>query len=92
MKSRVLPQIIADVCQLQLETLAAPAADVTSLGVAAAAAAAAGVFESFSEALDHIRTEAVIAPAEQRAEYLRGYQAYLQLYPHLKQTLHLLAQ
>lgn len=55
-------------------------------------AAAAGVFESFSEALDHIRTDAVIAPAEQRAEYLRGYQAYLQLYPHLKQTLHLLAQ
>ena len=45
-----------------------------------------------TEALDHIRTDAVIAPAEQRAEYLRGYQAYLQLYPHLKQTLHLLAQ
>ena len=92
MKSPVLPQIIADVCQLRLETLTAPAADVTSLGVAAAAAAAVGVFGSFSEALSYIRTEAAIAPAGQRAEYLRGYQAYLQIYPNLKQTMYLLAQ
>lgn len=92
MKSPVLPQIIADVCQLRLQTLSVPAADATSLGVAAAAGAAVGVFRDFTEALAHIRVQNAIAPAPPNPNYMRNFQAYLQLYPTLRDTMHLLSQ
>lgn len=92
MASSVWPQIIADVTGLRLQTLSVPAADATSLGVAAVAGAAVGVFPSIQAALAHVQVRRTLEPQPGDLRYERNYQAYLQLYPRLREVMHLLAQ
>ncbi len=92
MASPVWPQIIADITGLRLQTLSVPAADATSLGVAAVAGAAVGIFPSIEAALAHVQVQQTLEPQPREPRYERNYQAYLQLYPRLKEVMHLLAQ
>ncbi len=92
MKSPLLPEIITDVCGLRLQKLTVPAADATSLGVAAIAGLAAGIFKDMQEALAHIRVKSILEPAEPNSRYSQNYQAYQQLYPQLNETMHLLGR
>lgn len=92
MKSSQLPRIISDVTGLQLQSLSVPAEDATSLGVAAVAGVAGGVFKNMKEAVSHIHVQTTMEPGEMDPGYLRNYDAYVRLYPSLKETMHLLSK
>lgn len=88
LKMQNLPQIIADVTGLSIQTLSIPHADATSLGVASVAGAAVGVYSSIDEALAYIKVKDTIAPHAPDRRYEQMYQIYLQLYPNMQQTMH----
>lgn len=90
--SKFWRQMLCDICRVDLETLNVPAADATSLGVAAAAAVAVGMFRDMREATCHIRADGLCRPQKPDPRYARNYQVYCQLYPALKQAMHHLAQ
>ena len=92
MKSTLWSQIIADVTRLELQTIPAPAEDATSLGIAAVAGSAVGIFESIDQALAGFRPSGAIPPGVENAKYEHMYQAYTRLYPALRETMHFLRQ
>lgn len=92
MKSTLWSQIIADVTRLELQTIPAPAEDATSLGIAAVAGSAVGIFESIDQALARFRPSGAIHPGVENAKYEHMYQAYTRLYPALRETMHFLRQ
>ena len=78
-------QIIADVCDIELETLNTNASNVTSMGVAFAACVGTGVYDSLDEAAKTLRRGRIIYPsAAPREVYTKQYHKYLALYPHVK--------
>ena len=82
----------ADVTRLELQTIPAPAEDATSLGIAAVAGSAVGIFESIDQALARFRPSGAIPPGVENAKYEHMYQAYTRLYPALRETMHFLRQ
>ena len=88
MSSPVWPGIIAEVTGLTLKRLSVDDADATSLGIAAAAGTAVGMFESIEAALSDIRAEQTFEGSVPGAAYARNYRRYLQIYPALKDAMH----
>lgn len=92
MKSVLWRQILADITRLELQTISGPAENATSLGVAAVAGSAVGVFESIDQALSTFTTNGAIMPNPVNEKYEHMYSAYTRLYPSLRETMHFLKQ
>ncbi len=88
--SELWKQILSDVLQVKVASLNASAEDSTSLGVAAAAGTAVGIFPSLSEATKSIRISEVTNPSPDREIYKKYYAIYKKLYPDLKEEMHAL--
>lgn len=91
-KSALWLQILSNITQLRLQTLPMPAEDVTSLGVAAAAGTAVGVYHDLDEALRAFAAKDEIIPNEPDGRYEHMYAAYARLYPALRETMRFLRQ
>lgn len=84
-------EIIADVCQIDIQILNVDAANATSLGVAAAAGVGIGVFKDLDHAIKHIQVKQTYKPQERIDAYLRNEKVYKTLYPALKEQMHRLS-
>lgn len=91
-KSKLWKQILADITRLELQMISVPAENATSLGVAAVAGSAVGMFDSITQALRTFTTAHSIKPNAVNEKYEHMYLAYQQLYPALKETMHFLKQ
>ena len=88
-KSRLWKQIIADICSVNLHDLSIFSDSATSLGAAAAAGVAVGIFSDIAEAASKISlTGAVIPNAEAQELYALTKKRYAMLYPSLKEAFH----
>ncbi len=84
-QSAAWQQILADVCNLKVQTLTTRSADATSVGAALAAGVGVGLFEDLAEATETIAVVEERAPrAETVRTYKRLFQVYMDLYPALK--------
>ena len=88
-KSKLWKQILADVCNVTLHDVSTFSDSATSLGAAAAAGVAIGLFGNLPEACSHIRMSGDIEPdlAVQKA-YALTKKRYAMLYPSLKEAFH----
>ena len=86
--SALWKQIMADVWKVPVAALNASANDSTSLGVAAAAGAAAGLFKDLREATEYIRVKDVTEPSPSQAEYDKYFEVYQKLYEDTKSEMH----
>ena len=88
-KSKLWKQILADVCNVTLHDVSTFSDSATSLGAAAAAGVAIGLFGNLPEACSHIRMSGDIEPdlAVQEA-YALTKKRYAMLYPSLKEAFH----
>ncbi len=90
-KSKLWKQILADVCGVTLHDVSTFSDSATSLGAAAAAGVAIGVFRDLPEACAFIRTNGRIVPdpdpQTQRA-YTLVKKRYAMLYPALVEAFH----
>lgn len=83
--SRFWRKIISDICSIDIESTGISSEYATSMGVAAAASVAAGIFPSISEAVSGIGISDRICPDKAIAPfYNRMYEVYAKLYPALK--------
>ena len=89
--SALWKQIMADVWKTPVAALNASANDSTSLGVAAAAGAAAGLFGSLREATDYIKVKNVTEPSREQQSYEKYFAVYQKLYEDLKEEMHALS-
>lgn len=90
MKSVLWSQIIADITRLDLQTISTSAEDATSMGIAAIAGSAVGLFSSVDQALAVFKTSNTIRANLENPHYEHMYQVYTRLYPALKETMHVL--
>ncbi|MCI8376074.1 MAG: xylulokinase [Lachnospiraceae bacterium] len=86
--SELWKQILADVWKTPVAALNASADDSTSLGVAAAAGAAAGLFGDLKEATEYIKVKNVTVPSSSQAEYDKYFAVYQKLYEDTKEEMH----
>ena len=88
-KSKLWKQILADVCNVTLHDVSTFSDSATSLGAAAAAGVAIGLFKNLPEACSHIRMSGDIEPdASVRVTYALTKKRYAMLYPSLKEVFH----
>ena len=88
-KSKLWKQILADVCNVTLHDVSTFSDSATSLGAAAAAGVAIGLFKNLPEACSHIRMSGDIEPdASVRGTYALTKKRYAMLYPSLKEVFH----
>ena len=88
-KSKLGKQILADVCNVTLHDVSTFSDSATSLGAAAAAGVAIGLFKNLPEACSHIRMSGDIEPdASVRVTYALTKKRYAMLYPSLKEVFH----
>ena len=88
-KSKLWKQILADVCNVTLHGVSTFSDSATSLGAAAAAGVAIGLFKNLPEACSHIRMSGDIEPdASVRVTYALTKKRYAMLYPSLKEVFH----
>jgi len=90
--SLLLRQMIADICRFNLQTLSVSASNATSLGIAAVAGTAVGIFPSIRDATEHIKVSDALQPGDVNQIYERNYEVYLQMYPGLRDAMHRLSQ
>jgi xylulokinase len=84
-QSEAWQQILADVCEVNVQTLTTRAADATSVGAALAAGVGVGIFDSLAEAAETIGVVKERPPRAESAEiYERLFDIYMALYPALK--------
>ncbi|MEA4970549.1 MAG: FGGY-family carbohydrate kinase [Candidatus Pelethousia sp.] len=84
-KSRLWCQIIADVCDIHLETIKGSSDSITSIGAAFAAGVAVGAYKNIVEATAQIETDRTILPDPQNRSLYDGmYAKFKDLYPNLK--------
>lgn len=84
-KSPLWQQIIADVCDIELETLCVGNDSLTSLGAAFAAGTGIGIYHDLNEAIRCLETRTILQPNREHAErYQSGFETYIELYPHVK--------
>ena len=87
-KSRVWPQMFADVFGVPARVHAHPR-EATSLGAAITAGVGAGVYASFAEAANIVRTHNELTPDPARAEAYRAHtRVYRALYAQMKDAMH----
>lgn len=88
-KSKLWKQILADVCDVALHDVSTFSDSATSLGAAAAAGVAIGLFRDLPEACSHIRLSSDILPdAQTKAAYALSKKRYAMLYPSLREAFH----
>ena len=88
-KSKLWKQILADVCNVTLHDVSTFSDSATSLGAAAAAGVAIGLFGNLPEACSHIRMSGDIEPDQAVQEaYALTKKRYAMLYPSLKEAFH----
>ena len=84
-QSQAWQRILADVCNVSVQTLSTQSADATSLGAAIAAGVGVGIFGSMSEGVKTISIEHAREPDTGLARtYDRLFDVYAALYPRLK--------
>ncbi len=84
-KSDIWLKIIADACDIILQTTTVPASDATSLGVAVAAGVGVGLFPSIEEGTKQICIKEERFPEKLLTdEYNKVYRIYTSLYTQLK--------
>jgi len=84
-RSEAWQQILADVCDVNIQALSTQAVDATSLGAAIAAGVGTGIYASLSEGARSIRIEKERPPnKELRPLYDGLFGVYTSLYPQLK--------
>ena len=88
-KSKLWKQILADVCNVTLYDVSTFSDSATSLGAAAAAGVAIGLFRDLPEACSHIRTSGSIVPdPDVQRVYALTKKRYAMLYPSLAEAFH----
>ena len=88
-KSKLWKQILADVCNVTLHDVSTFSDSATSLGAAAAAGVAIGLFKNLPEACSHIRMSGDIEPDPAvQPVYALIKKRYAMLYPSLKEAFH----
>ena len=88
-KSALWRQMLADSCRIGIREIDASASAATSIGAAAAAGSAAGVFASVEDAALRISRTRITAPiTENTAAYLPQMELFQSLYPLLKPAFH----
>lgn len=88
-KSALWRQMLADTCRIDIREIDASASAATSIGAAAAAGSAAGLFSSIEDAALRIRKTRSTAPvSENTAAYLPQMDVFQSLYPLLKPAFH----
>ena len=84
-RSRAWQQMLADVCDVEVQVLSVRAEDATCLGAAIAAGVGVGLFDSVAEGCRSITVERTRRPVpEARRTYDGAYDLYRSLYPALK--------
>jgi len=84
-QSSVWRQLLADVCDVRVQTLSTEAADATSLGAAITAGVGVGLFADFADGVKSIGITSERAADSARARtYNTLLAVYQALYPHLK--------
>lgn len=91
-KSQLWRQILADIWKRPAAMLNTSADDATSLGVAAAAATAAGLFPDLAQAAAHITTGQVQQVSDQAPVYDPYYSVFRDLYEKTAGDMHLLRE
>ncbi len=86
--SSLWKQIMADVWKRPVAALNASANDSTSLGVAAAAGTAVGLFQNLKEATEYIRVKNVTEPSSEQQKYEKYFNVYSKLYEETKEEMH----
>lgn len=86
--SALWKQILADVWKTPVAALQASANDSTSLGVAAAAGTAVGMFRDLREATDYIKVKNVTEPSDHQSAYDKYFSVYQKLYEDTKKEMH----
>lgn len=86
--SALWKQILADVWKTPVAALQASANDSTSLGVAAAAGTAVGMFRDLREATDYIKVKNVTEPSDRQSAYDKYFSVYQKLYEDTKEEMH----
>ena len=85
-KSPIWLQIIADICDVELETLGDGVESLTSLGAAFAAGVGVGAYSDLKQAISHIHPTGIIRPnPANRIVYDEGFSTYTALYPCVKE-------
>ncbi len=85
-KSPIWLQIIADVCNVELELLSVSSDNLTSLGAAFAAGVGVGAYRNLEQAISCVKPAGIVAPnPENREVYDAGFAKYRDLYPSVKQ-------
>ena len=88
-KSKLWKQILADVCNVTFHDVSTFSDSATSLGAAAAAGVAIGLFRDLPEACSHIRMSGDIEPDPAvQPVYALIKKRYAMLYPSLKEAFH----
>lgn len=88
-KSNIWKQILADVCGVRLHDVSTFSDSATSLGAAAAAGVAVGLFADLPQACSHIRVSGEIVPQPQTQPiYALTKKRYAMLYPSLREAFH----
>lgn len=78
-------RILADICQIELETVGENATGQTALGAAVAAGVGAGIYEDLRAAERFIRPQSLVQPDAGKADvYEAGFRKYMRLYPSVK--------
>lgn len=90
--SALWTQMIADICRLRLDILNIDSGDATSLGIAAAAGTAVGLYDNIHDALAYLHVERCVVPGGPNDTYEKNYQVYKELYPRCKDMMHALIQ
>ena len=84
-KSKLWLQIIADICDIRLQTVKGTSDGITSLGAAFAAGVAVGAYKSLAETASLILPDKEILPDEtNRSLYDGMYNSFIKLYPNIK--------
>ena len=92
-KSKLWKQILADVCNVTFHDVSTFSDSATSLGAAAAAGVAIGLFRDLPEACSHIRMSGDIEPDPAvQPVYALIKKRYAMLYPSLKEAFHTRAE
>ncbi|MCQ2419837.1 MAG: hypothetical protein MJ118_01730 [Clostridia bacterium] len=88
-KSKLWKQIIADICDVNLHDISTFSDSATSLGAAAAAGVAVGVYADLSEAAKNITLSGATIPGENAdGLYALTKKRYAMLYPSLAEAFH----
>lgn len=88
--SKLWKQIIADICNVELQDVSIFADNATSLGAAAAAGVGIGLFPNLEAAAEKIKDGACLSPdPDAQASYANAKARYAALYPALRNIMHM---